>query len=175
MNTYTGGTTINGGTVIGNNASSLGASSSVLTLNAGHFEIATGFAQTRNITLGDAASTFQIDPSQTYTTTGVISSTGTLNKTGTGTMILSGVNTYTGATNVSAGTLRTSANERIANTSDLNVSGGTFDVQTFSETVHNVTLSSGSITGTGTGTVTGLTYAVRMARRAPFSPARGPP
>jgi autotransporter-associated beta strand protein len=158
-NTFTGSSTINGGTVLVNSAANLGTGS--LTINAGTLEIATGYSSIRNFTMGDVASTFQIDPSQTFTATGIISGTGSLNKTGTGTMLLSGVNSYTGATNVSAGTLQISANDRIANTSDLTVSGGTFDLQTFSETLRNVTLSSGSITGTGAATLTGSTYNVQ--------------
>jgi fibronectin-binding autotransporter adhesin len=160
-NTFSGGSTINGGTVIANSAASLGASSGAATINAGTFDAAATFSSTRNFVLGNVASTFMVDPTFTFTSTGVISGTGTLNKTGTGTMVLSGANTYTGATTVSAGTLRISTSERIVNTSDLNVSGGTFDVQTFSQTVRNVTLSSGSITGTGTGTLIGSTYAVQ--------------
>ena len=161
VNTYTGGTTINGGTIIANNSASLGASSGLATINAGTFEVAATFSTDRNFVLGNVASTVLLDPGFTLTATGIFSGAGALNKTGSGTMVLSGDNTYTGATNVSAGTLRTSANERIANTSDLNVSGGTFDLQTFSETVRNVTLSSGSITGTGTGTLIGSTFAVQ--------------
>jgi fibronectin-binding autotransporter adhesin len=161
VNTYAGGTIINGGTLSISQVANLGATTGGLTINAGTLEISTGFSTGRAISLGDATSTFQIDPSQTYTVTSAIAGSGSLNKTGTGTMVLSGGNSYTGATNVSAGTLQISAIERIANTSDLNVSGGTFDVQTFSETVRNVTLSSGSITGTGTGTLIGSTYAVQ--------------
>jgi autotransporter-associated beta strand protein len=104
------------------------------------------------------ASTFQIDPGVTYTVSSNISGTGALNKTGSGTMALSGANTYSGGTVVSDGTLRINANERIGNASDLTVAGGTFNVQTFSETVANVTLVSGSITGTGTGTLTSSTF-----------------
>jgi fibronectin-binding autotransporter adhesin len=157
-NTFSGGSTINGGTVIANSAASLGASSGAATINAGTFDLAATFSSTRNFVLGNVASTFMVDPTFTFTTTGVISGTGTLNKTGTGTMVLSGANTYTGATNVSAGTLQISASERIANTSDLNISGGTFDLQTFSETLGVVTLSSGTISGSGADTLTGSSY-----------------
>jgi autotransporter-associated beta strand protein len=133
-----------------------------VTLNAGTLEITTGFVTTRAFTLGDAASTFQVDAGQTFTiNTNAIAGTGALNKTGSGTLVLGAVNTYSGGTVVSAGTLQISANDRIANTTDVTVSGGTFDVQTFGETVRNVTLTSGSITGTGTGTVTGSTFAVQ--------------
>jgi fibronectin-binding autotransporter adhesin len=172
-NTYSGGTTINGGTVAVI-SSGLGAAGGSVTINAGTLEILTTFATPRNFSLGSSTSTFQIDPSQTYTVTGTVSGTGSLNKTGTGTLILSGANTYTGATNVSAGTLQTSANERIANTSDLNVSGGTFALQSFSETVASVTLTSGSITGTSTGTLTASSYSLESGNVSAVLAGTGP-
>jgi fibronectin-binding autotransporter adhesin len=160
-NTYTGASTISGGTVSVNRDTSLGATSGGLTINAGTLEIATTFTNTRAITLGNAASAVQVDAAQTFTVNNAITGTGALNKTGAGIMVLGGANSYTGGTNVSAGTLRISNNDKILNTTDLTVSGGTFDVQTFSETVRNVTLSSGSITGSGAGKVTASSYAVQ--------------
>ena len=160
-NTYSGGTTIDGGTVIINSSANLGNVSGALAINGGTLEIATGFTTARMISLGDATSTIQVDPSQTYTVSSSISGSGALNKTGTGTMVLGGANTYSGGTVVNAGTLRTNANERIANTGNLTVSGGTFNLQTFSETVANITLVSGSIAGTGTGTLTGSAFTVQ--------------
>ncbi len=158
-NTYAGGTTINGGTISVNSASSLGTGA--LSLNAGTLEISTGFSTSRTITLGDVASTFQIDPSQTYTVTSAIGGTGALNKTGTGTMVLSGSNTFSGGAVVTAGTLQISANDRLANAGNVTVSGGTFDLQTFTDTVGAVSLTSGSIIGTGTGALTGSSYDVQ--------------
>ena len=157
-NTYSGGTTINAGTlsVIAN---ALG--SGVLTINAGTLEIATGFSTTRAITLGNAASTFQVDSGQTYTNTTAFGGTGSLTKTGAGTMVLGAAEAYGGSTTVSAGTLQINASERVPNASALTVSGGTFDVQTFTETVAGVTLSSGSIIGSGAGTLIGSSYAVQ--------------
>jgi fibronectin-binding autotransporter adhesin len=160
-NTYTGGTTINGGTLVVNSASSLGATSGGATINAGTLEVATGYSASRTFTLGDAASTFQIDPSQTFTVTSAIGGSGVLNKTGSGTMVLSGANTYSGGTNVNVGTLQISASERLANAGALTISGGTFDLQTFNETVAGVTLTSGSITGSGSATLTGSSYAMQ--------------
>ncbi len=158
-NTYAGGTTISGGTLIVSSAASLGNNGGGLTMNAGTLEIAASFSTSRAIILNSAASTFQIDPSQTYTITSGITGSGALNKTGTGTMVLSGANTYSGGTVISAGTLRLGAAERLLNTGALTISGGTFDLQTFSETVGVVTLASGSIVGTGT--LTGSAYALQ--------------
>lgn len=160
-NTYSGASTINGGTVVVNSAASLGASTSVLTLNAGTLAVATGFTTSRNIVVGNAAGTFQVNASQTYTASGILSGSGQLNKTGAGTMVLSGNNTFTGGTNVSAGTLQLGASNRLANAGALTVSGGTFALGTYLETVGTVTLSSGSITGSGTGALTGSAYALQ--------------
>lgn len=160
-NTFSGGTTIDGGTVIINSSANLGIVGGGLAINAGTLEIATGFASGRLISLGDATSTIQVDASQTYTVTSSISGPGVLNKTGSGTMLLGGANTYSGGTVVNAGTLQTNANERIANTSNLTVSGGSFNVQTYNETIANMTLVSGSIAGTGTGTVTASSFSVQ--------------
>ena len=156
-NTNTGGITINSGTVAIGAAANLG-SSGTITLNAGTLEVTGTFSTSRNMAVANAASIFLIDASQTFTETGVLSGAGELNKTGAGTMVLSGNNTYSGGTEVSAGTLQTSANDRLSNTGALTISGGTFDMQTFNETTGAVTLSSGSITGTGT--LTGSSYSV---------------
>ena len=106
-NTYGGGTTINGGTLIVNSAASLGAASGSLTLNAGTLEIGAGFSTSRNVILNNAASTIQVDPSQTYTILSPVTGTGGLIKNGTGTLSLAGANldTFTGTTIVNAGTL----------------------------------------------------------------------
>jgi autotransporter-associated beta strand protein len=157
-NTYTGGTTIDGGTLVINSSANLGAITGGLTLNAGTLEIATGFTSARLITLGNSASTIQVDSGQTYTVLSSITGSGTLNKTGAGTMILSGANLYSGGTNVSGGTLQISVADRLLSSAPITVSGGSFDLQTFGQTTGVVTLTSGSITGTGSGTLNGSSY-----------------
>lgn len=87
---------------------------------------------------------------------GVFSGTGArLTKEGTGTLTLSGANTYTGATTISVGTLQlNTANDRISNSSALNVaSGATFDLNGRSETVGSLA-GAGTVTSSATGTLT---------------------
>lgn len=160
-NSYLGNTTINGGILSVSSNGNLGGLTSGINLNAGTLEIATGFTTDRTINLGDAASTFQVDASQTFTVSVPIIGTGTLNKTGAGTVVLSAANQFSGGTVVSAGTLQLGAVDRLLTTAGLTISGGTFDLQTFGQTTGAVTLSSGSITGTGTGTLTGSSYTLQ--------------
>ena len=79
-NTYSGGTTVNAGALIGTTDSLQGAITN------------------------DGNVRFNQSTEGTYS--GAMSGTGSLEKSGTGTLILSGTNTYSGATTVNAGTLR---------------------------------------------------------------------
>ena len=123
-NTYTGGTTVSAGILQGTTTSLQG-----------------------NI-LDNARVTFNQSTTGTYA--GIISGTGNLFKLGTGTVILSGANTYSGGTTVSAGTLRgdtTSLQRNIANSANV-----TFD-QTTDGTYSGVMSGSGSMTKIGAGTL----------------------
>lgn len=111
-NSFTGPVTVNGGTVaaasIANSGSpsALGAGGS-LNIGAGTLRL-TGSSATsdRSVSITDTASTVEVTSAgSTIGITGVVNGSGTLNKTGAGTLALSGVNTYTGPTDVSAGTL----------------------------------------------------------------------
>ena len=101
---------------------------------------------------------------------GVISGAANLQITGTGHLTLSAANTYTGTTTVSGGTLAFGANNVLSNSTPVNISGGTLDSGTFTDTIARLaftgaggtlrlspTLSqtSARITATGTVNLTG--------------------
>ena len=124
---------------------------------------------TGNVTLGwtapgVAASAVSIgaDAGSTLTISGNIDGAQSLTKVGAGLLVLSGNNTWTGATIVSAGTLRLDAATGVP-TTVLTVNGGTFDLNGFSKTMNTLSGTGGAITlGAGALTVNQLaagTYA----------------
>ena len=126
-NSYSGGTTVSAGTLTGTTSSLQGA----ITNNA--------FV------------TFEQTATGTYA--GAMSGSGVLSKDGSGDVTLSGVNTYSGGTNVNAGTLRLGAGVSLNSTAGLAVNGpGTFDLNGNNQTV-GVLLGAGRIT-LGSGTLT---------------------
>ncbi|MEN6408039.1 MAG: autotransporter-associated beta strand repeat-containing protein, partial [Thermoguttaceae bacterium] len=75
-------------------------------------------------------------------------------KLGTGKLTLAGSNTYTNATQVLGGTLSYGANNAASSASDVTINGGVLALNSFSGTVGSVTLTRGTISGTGTLTST---------------------
>jgi filamentous hemagglutinin family protein len=141
-NSYTGATTVSAGTLSINTDRSLGAipgSATVgsLVLNGGTL-LATAditLSSNRGISLGASGGSFSVDSTRTLTYGGIIANvggaTGTLTKTGAGTLVLSGANSYTGITTITAGTLSISADANLgtapvsATTGSLVLNGGT--------------------------------------------------
>lgn len=124
-NTYTGGTTVSGGTLIGTTTSLQG-----------------------NI-LNNAAVAFNQPGAGTYA--GVMSGTGSLTWSGPGTLTLSGANTYSGGTVISSGTLvgtSSSVQGNIAN------NGAVVFNQASAGTYAGAMSGSGSLTKNGSGALT---------------------
>ena len=160
INTYTGATTINAGTISIAADAALGTAPGAPT--AGKIVFGGGtlrstatftLATNRGISL-TGAGTILTDPATTLSYAGIIAGAGSLTKAGTGTLLLSGVNTYTGATTVGAGTLRLGVTNSINSASAVTVSAGaTFDLGGFSDIVGSIA-GAGSITSSAAGAVT---------------------
>jgi autotransporter-associated beta strand protein len=126
---------------------------SILTINGGGILSSATVAETinNNIVLGANQTWTVSDPASTLTVRGIVSGGSALNKAGDGTLTLSGANTYTGDTTVSAGTLLGNTTSLQGNIVDnANV---TFN-QTFSGTYAGMLSGSGTLTKIGSGTVT---------------------
>jgi autotransporter-associated beta strand protein len=147
VNTFSGGATISAGTVAINSSSSLGTAAA--TINAGTLKATETFTETRNFTLGSSSSTMEVDASKTFTVNGVMSGTGGLVKTGNGTLIVGGANTFTGTLSVNAGTFKLGAADRISNSANVSLGGGTFHSGGYNETVGTLTLANDSIIDLG--------------------------
>ena len=134
-NTYTGGTTINLGTslIVGD-----GATSGAIVGN-----VADGGLLTFN-------------RSDTVIFNGIIAGAGALTQAGGGQLILGGVNTYSGATDVNAGTLALGTGSSIAASSGVNVAAGaTFsNLNGFSQTIGTLSGAAGSFLQLGSNQLT---------------------
>ncbi len=165
VNTYTGTTTINAGTLGLGTTNAIADSSGVILANAAGAQLDTPLDNTintlsgggttgGNIIMNGALTVVQNSP-QTYG--GVISGSGSFTKSGGSTLTLSGANTYSGTTTINAGTLQLGASNVIADNSDLRVlTGATFDLNIFNETVGSLigSGSSGSTIDLGSATLT---------------------
>lgn len=164
-NTYTGVTTITGAT----------GYAATLQLGDGG---TTGWIGSSSVVTGTAG-TLAFNRSDDITWAGVVSGTGNISKLGLNTLTVTGVNTLTGTTTVSAGTLKLSGTGAIAASAIVN--NGIFDITgitatsatikslagttataTFVIGAKNLTMTSGAtyagiITGTGNLSVTGGT------------------
>jgi len=112
VNTFSGKATVTGGILSVASGSQLGNApvafvADQLTLNGGAIQYTTSGSinANRGTTLGGSGGTFDIPTSVSFTNSPVITGSGTLTKTGAGALALNGVNTHTGGTVISNGTL----------------------------------------------------------------------
>ena len=154
INTYSGGTTINQGTIAVNADTGLGAQNGPLTFNGGTLQFDSSFdlSPLRAITLNAAnngfagGGTFDTN-GNTSTISQGIQGAGGLTKAGAGTLTLSGPNTYTGATTVAAGTLAAGAVGTLPGMTAVTVvAPGTLDLAGFNQSI-------GSLAGAGAVTL----------------------
>jgi fibronectin-binding autotransporter adhesin len=151
-NTYTGGTTISAGTLVLGNASAIGTGTLAMAVGT-TLDFGNGFTLANAITLsGDP--TVNVNTGLSTTLAGGISDgtqAGDLVKTGAGTLVLTGTDTYTGGTEVAAGTL----NVQGSLVSSVGVDNGAALIGTGS--LGGMTIASGATVspgGNGIGTLT---------------------
>ena len=97
--------------------------------------------------------TFKADSGKTITINTVLNGDGALTKTGAGTMTLTGANTYTGGTTISEGKVVLSGDGAFGTGNVVN--NGTLEfAHTSNKTFENVFSGTGSVTKTGSGTLT---------------------
>ena len=162
VNTYTGGTTLTSGTLNINNSQALGTVAGTFIINGGTIDNTSAaaittlnypqtwggdfaFTGSQNLNLGTGA--VAMSAARTVTTNGgiltvggVISGGFRLTKSGAGALTLSGVNTFTGGTTLTAGTLN------INNSQALGTVAGTFII------------NGGTIDNTSAAAITTLNY-----------------
>ncbi len=170
---------INGGVLDIAHTQALGGVES-LSFDAGtlKFSVDVSDDSTYTYALGSGGGTIDVDSGKTAGLSGVISGSGALTKSGSGTLDLSGINTFTGATSVAGGilklsnsnvftgttsftidaaTLQISANVSDASTDTftLGSGGATFDVDSGMAAIFSGAISgSGSLTKDGSGSLT---------------------
>ena len=155
INTYTGATTVSDGTLQVGSATALPSGTNLQidsggTLDLNNFNASVGtFNGAGTLSLGSANITTNAGVNALFS--GDINGTGGFVKQGTGTLTLSGINTYSGGTTVSAGTLQGNTNSLqgdIANNASVVFDQGTVG------TYAGVMSGTGSLTKQGTGTLT---------------------
>jgi fibronectin-binding autotransporter adhesin len=117
-----------------------------LTFNISGYTVARTGAAANTLTLSGVSPTIDVVSGVSAIISSVIAGTAGLTKAGLGTLTLSGINTYTGATNVNTGTLQAGVTSAFAPTSAFTVaSGATLALGNFNQTI-------GSLAGAGTVT-----------------------
>jgi autotransporter-associated beta strand protein len=178
-NIYSGGTTVSAGTLTGSGASPLGATTGALTVNnqksgagtavvlnlsttaattTGSLSgtITTATSGTNTATINNGGRLFTVNQTGAGSYAGVIAGSGgfTLGSLSSNTLTLSGTNTYSGATAVSAGKLTISSTGSINSTSAVAIGAGEFNYNSATALSKVVSFSSTGGTLSGSGTIT---------------------
>ncbi|MDQ0011565.1 outer membrane autotransporter protein [Luteibacter jiangsuensis] len=162
INTYSGDTIVNGGTLSVGDDRNLGDAANGIALNGGALRVTgTTYAATgRDLALTGGGAVDIADASNTFTWNGDITGAGVLEKQGAGTLALDHANAYTGGTLVSAGTLRLGDSGAIGSGTLSLASGSTLAFAANGLAVANAVTVAGTasidVGGTDTATLGGV-------------------
>ena len=126
-NTYSGGTSFNGGILAVNSDANLGTGP--LSFNGGTLEALAaggGITSSKAITLNAGGGTFLADTGTTSILSATMSGLGSFTKNGVGILVLSGSNTYSGGTSLNGGILAVNSDANLG-TGPLSFNGGTLE------------------------------------------------
>lgn len=158
-NTYTGATSVTGGTLVAGAPDIIARSSQLKVASGATFDLG-GFAQHVNnltgagsVALGGAA--LNVSSAADSTFSGVISGEGSLTKTGAGTLTLAGDNTFAGVTTIAAGRLQLGAGGASGSVAGDIVDDGTLVFHRSGNVAYGGAITgSGDVVQQGSGTVT---------------------
>ncbi|GAU85522.1 chaperone protein DnaJ [Bosea sp. BIWAKO-01] len=157
-NSYTGGTLLNAGTLSVSADGNLGQAAGGLAFNGGVLRVTgTSFTSTsRTVSWGSNGGGFDIaDAANSFTLSQALSGTGGLAKLGAGTLVLTGTNSHTGGTTISAGTLQVGAGSTTGEITGAVVNNGRLAFnRSDSVTFAGAISGSGALTQMGSGTLT---------------------
>ncbi|MEI6597744.1 MAG: autotransporter-associated beta strand repeat-containing protein, partial [bacterium] len=180
-NTFTGGITLNAGSIhtgdaggaYSNSTGSLGGASNNITITGGSIDLEATTQTVGTVTIENAgtapaaftitngtlaATSLVVTANQNLSIDAVISGTGSVAKSGTGNLTLAATNNYTGGTTISNGTLTLGADGALGSaTGALTVSGGTVDFANNATSVGAVTISGSGEIKNGDLTATSIT------------------
>ena len=106
VNTYTGGTAVNSGTLQISQDANLGNAAGALSLDGARWPPPRSFNTARATTLGAGGGGINVAASTSFGMTSAIGGSGALSKGGAGTLTLHADNVYAGGTTITAGTLQ---------------------------------------------------------------------
>jgi fibronectin-binding autotransporter adhesin len=166
-NTYSGGTTLNTGTLIIGNAAAAGSGAITQASASSLLKIDTTGTVANNlivynvlasqsaalsgaITVNNAS--FEVDAGDTLSISGNVSGAGGVTKNGAGTLILSGSNSYNGSTVVNSGTLEAASAHALGSNTTINVNGGTLLVS-MGDAINGMNITLGNNTTSTVGTL----------------------
>ena len=159
-----GNATLDYSHVSSNNSKALVLGGNIAVNNSATANLTNSSVGIARLDLNDTSRIFRVGDNANMNIGWVVTSnavaSGALVKAGNGTLNLSNTNTYTGGTTINAGTLTLGhATDTLANSGAVTVSGGILNLGSNTDTVAAVTITSGTIAGSGT--LTGIAYALQ--------------